>query len=88
VIENNWEKANEKLLERYLKIITECVEMDGHDFHEKTKEQVAYDKERDRAIKLAGYEIIHFSGSEIYKNPSRVIAKIFQFMESMILKNQ
>ena len=42
------------------------VECDGHNFHEKTKEQVKKDNERIRDLQKNNYEIIRFSGSEIY----------------------
>jgi very-short-patch-repair endonuclease len=48
-----------------IKLVIEC---DGHDFHEKTKEQAAKDKKRDRELIKCGYKVIHFTGSEIYKN--------------------
>lgn len=41
------------------------VECDGHNFHEKTKEQAKKDKERDRDLQMHGYRIIRFTGSEI-----------------------
>lgn len=47
------------------KIIIEC---DGHDFHEKTKEQAKYDKERDRWLTSQGYKILKYTGSEIYND--------------------
>ena len=37
-----------------------AVECDGHEFHEKTKQQAARDKARDRD---------RFTGSEIWKDP-------------------
>jgi very-short-patch-repair endonuclease len=46
-------------------IIIEC---DGHDFHEKTKEQARHDKERDRYFVSNGYEVYHYTGSEIYND--------------------
>lgn len=46
-----------------------AIECDGHDFHEKTKEQAARDKKRDREIVSAGYPVMRFTGSEIYKSP-------------------
>jgi hypothetical protein len=46
-----------------------AVECDGHDFHEKTKEQAKRDKRRDRNIAGAGMDVVRFSGSEIYANP-------------------
>lgn len=45
------------------------VECDGHDFHERTKEQAARDKRRDRELLAAGYPVMRFTGSEIYKDP-------------------
>jgi hypothetical protein len=48
------------------RLIVEC---DGHDFHERTKEQAARDRERDRASQIAGMEIYRFTGSELWRNP-------------------
>lgn len=45
------------------------VECDGHDFHERTKDQAARDKRRDRAIQMGGYMVLHFTGSEIHADP-------------------
>jgi len=42
------------------------VECDGHEFHQKTKEQVEKDNERTRNLQKAGYEVIRFSGTEIW----------------------
>jgi len=50
------------------KIIVEC---DGRDFH-----NPFHDKERDKELKLQGYHIIHFTGSEIYINIESCIEKI------------
>jgi very-short-patch-repair endonuclease len=50
------------------KIIVEC---DGHDFHERTKEQAARDRSRDRSLQSAGYHVLRFTGSEIYRDPTR-----------------
>lgn len=60
-----------------LKLIIEC---DGHDFHEKTKEQVIKDNKRDRDLKNEGYEILHFSGSEIYNNTFNISKDIKKFI--------
>jgi len=45
-----------------------AIECDGHEWHEKTKEQVARDKLRDRRLILDGIVPIRFSGSEIHNN--------------------
>ena len=44
------------------------IEIDGHDFHEKNKEQVKRDKEKDRFLISEGYTVIRFTGSEIYNS--------------------
>ena len=46
------------------------VEIDGHDFHERTKEQAASDRQRDRALARSGLTVIRFTGAEIYKAPA------------------
>lgn len=48
------------------------VEVDGHDFHERTKEQAAKDKARDRWMTGNGFQVIRFTGSEIWANPFAV----------------
>lgn len=46
------------------KLIVEC---DGHDFHERTKQQAAKDRGRDRWATLNRFTILRFTGSELYK---------------------
>ncbi len=61
----------------FRKIIIEC---DGHDFHEKTKEQARKDKQRDRFFTLEGYEVLRFAGSEIYKDPFKCGEEVWNFV--------
>lgn len=56
-----------------------CVEIDGHDFHERTKEQATRDKSRDRMLGLAGYTVFRFTGSEVFADARRCWADIVQF---------
>lgn len=53
-----------------------AVECDGHDFHEKTKEQAQRDKKRDRFLQLKGWAVLRFTGSEIYKDADRCAAEV------------
>ena len=64
-----------------LKIVVEC---DGHDFHEKTKEQVIQRDNRDYELKMAGYEVFHFSGSEIFNAPLASATKVLRYIERKI----
>jgi hypothetical protein len=44
-----------------------AIELDGHEFHERTKEQVA---ERN---------VYHYSGSELYRDPERCVTEVVEF---------
>lgn len=59
------------------KIIIEC---DGYEFHQKTKEQVQKDNEREYNLKMAGYEILRFSGTQIYNNPFKCAEDTYNFI--------
>lgn len=58
------------------------VECDGHDFHERTKEQAARDRSRDRAIQTAGIPVLRFTGSEIHRDPTICACEVFQFLHA------
>lgn len=45
------------------------VELDGHDFHDKDKRQRSYEKARDRALIRTGNRVLHFTGSDVVKDP-------------------
>jgi very-short-patch-repair endonuclease len=61
-----------------------AIECDGHDFHEKTKAQAAHDKRRDRDIQRAGFDILRFTGSEIWNNPVNCAVEVFQHFASRV----
>lgn len=44
------------------------VECDGHDWHERTKEQASKDKSRDRELLTLGFPVMRFTGSEVFKD--------------------
>lgn len=52
------------------------VEVDGHDFHERTKSQAAHDKSRDRWMTSNGYQVMRFTGSEIWANPLQCAVEV------------
>jgi very-short-patch-repair endonuclease len=54
------------------------IECDGHDFHEKTKEQVRRDKQRDRWFQSRGIAVYRFAGSEIWNNPAACAEQLFE----------
>jgi very-short-patch-repair endonuclease len=61
-------------------IVIEC---DGHDFHERTKEQAARDKKRDRWMVANGLTVLRFTGSEIYSDASSCARQVKEFIEAL-----
>lgn len=51
--------------EPYKRMVVEC---DGHDYHEKTKQQARRDKERDRLMQSMGISVFRFAGSELWED--------------------
>lgn len=61
---------------RWRKLIIEC---DGHDYHERTKEQAAKDRSRDRSVTGFGCEIFRFTGSELWRNPLGCADQVYEW---------
>lgn len=68
----NYPKAD-----KHLTFIIEC---DGHDYHEKTKEQAQRDKQKDRDLMMNGYIVVRFTGSELYKNSNKCIKDLIKII--------
>jgi very-short-patch-repair endonuclease len=52
------------------------VECDGHDYHERTKEQARHDKKRDRFFTSKDFKVLRFTGSEIWADPDACAEEI------------
>lgn len=66
------------------KVIIEC---DGHDFHEKTKEQAQHDKERDRFLTSLGFKILRYTGSEIYNDFQNIEKQLKNLLDAPVGKS-
>jgi very-short-patch-repair endonuclease len=53
-----------------------AIEIDGHEFHEKTKQQAARDRARERSIVREGYTIMRYTGSEVFANPRKCVQEV------------
>jgi very-short-patch-repair endonuclease len=62
---------------------TIAIEIDGHEFHEKTQEQVRNDKARERALQRAGVTVLRFSGSEVVRSSRRCLEEVAKFLDSL-----
>lgn len=58
-------------------IVIEC---DGHEFHERTKEQAARDRQRDRDLQGWGYLVLRFTGAELYRDPMECASEVHSHM--------
>ncbi len=58
------------------RVVGVVVECDGHDFHERTKEQAKRDRGMDRALTAAGFRVLRFTGSEIYRDAVRCAKEV------------
>lgn len=56
-----------------------AVELDGHDWHERTKEQVIDRNRRDRDLQAAGWKVFHFSGTELLRDPVACVEQVLGF---------
>lgn len=62
------------------------IECDGHDWHEKNKEQAARDRKRDRDLQSLGVNVLRFTGSEIFSNFDECMNQIDMFGSDLIEK--
>lgn len=56
------------------------IECDGHAFHERTPEQAARDKRRDRWLTRTGV-VLRFTGSEINRDPTGCAAEVLDRLD-------
>ena len=63
------------------------IECDGHDFHERTKEQAQKDKERDRVLQSLGFNVLRFTGSEIWRDALGCVRSVVEFFDQLASRN-
>jgi hypothetical protein len=56
-----------------------AMEVDGHDYHERTKEQARRDKSRDRMLTMAGWSVLRFTGSEIFNGTEACLREVLDY---------
>lgn len=60
------------------------IEADGHNFHERTKEQAQHDKKRDREMQTLGWRVMRFTGSEIYRDPVGCVSQVSDLLLALM----
>lgn len=54
------------------------IEVDGYDYHS-SKKQMDYDYNRENELKLSGYDVIRFTGSQIFNHPLKCMEKVYEY---------
>lgn len=62
-----------KLSWRVCRAVVEC---DGHDYHERTKEQAKYDRTRDRDMQASGWKVYRYTGAELWADPLKCALEV------------
>lgn len=57
------------------------IECDGHDFHEKTKEQASSDKKRDRELTKLNIPFLRFTGTDILHDAATAVSEIMEIVD-------
>jgi len=61
-----------------------AIELDGHDFHERTKQQAKRDKSRDRALSREGWNVVRYTGSEVYEDVHACIDDVLEITSKLL----
>ena len=68
-----------------IKNLKYAIELDGFDYHS-SKKQMNYDYERENNLKLKGYNVIRFTGSQLYKEPFKCVDRLLRIIVKDILR--
>lgn len=68
-----------------------AIEVDGHEFHERSRDLVIRDNRRQTALSAQGWQVLRVSGSQLWREPIRTVdeieAVLLQFVESAAPKS-
>ena len=57
-----------------------AVEVDGHQFHEATPHQAQSDRSRDRKLTAAGWQVLRFTGSEVFRDAGACVREALEIL--------
>ena len=60
-----------------------CIELDGHDFHDRTPEQAERDRARDRRLLREGWTTVRYTGREVVRDPMRCAREAVEIFERL-----
>ena len=63
-----------------------AIECDGHEWHERSKEQASSDRARDRALLALGFPTIRFTGSDIFNAAKWCAEEVFRAARTLMAR--
>lgn len=57
-----------------------AVECDGHEFHDRTREQASRDRARDRTLAAKEVHVVRFTGSDIWADPIGCADEVYKIL--------
>lgn len=74
-----FDTVDDDIVEVYLKRPL-IIELDGQDYHS-SKQQRNKDYKRENDLKLAGYDIMRFTGSQVYNDVYGCLEQVYQYID-------
>lgn len=79
VLDFSRKNKNGEYIYPFIKKLKYAIELDGFDYHS-SKQQMNYDYERENNLKIQGYNVIRFTGSQLYTNPYKCIYNLIKII--------
>jgi very-short-patch-repair endonuclease len=58
------------------------IEIDGHQYHHTSKQQVQADYRRERYLEAHGWQVVRFTGSEVYRNAADCVRRFEEIADA------
>ena len=59
-----------------------AVEIDGHSFHDRTRDQAEHDRSRDRFLMKMGWRVIRFTASEVFRDAAGCVKETLDLVKA------
>lgn len=60
-----------------------AIECDGHEWHDRTKQQASADRARDRELLRVGVPVVRFTGSDIHHDADRCAVEVIETLKAI-----
>jgi hypothetical protein len=82
-LDGSFRAPDGRVLRTSQRMVIEC---DGHDFHERTREQARRDRERDRRLQSFGFLVYRYTGQEIWEDVFTCAAQAIESITEPVMR--